>query len=143
MMLGAGAVVALMLAGGAVLLHAAPDGPKEQHHRTLKLASGRTVEVTTLYLGFGDEHSGRGAIDDGVGVEYVATSPEPGARDREAAEVFDAIRPLVESLGVPTASIAAFPSLVRKGRYDRYDYTRDAGGAWTPRHVDAKLSAND
>jgi hypothetical protein len=28
-------------------------GPKEQRHLTLKLASGRAIEVTALYLGAG------------------------------------------------------------------------------------------
>ncbi len=142
MLLGAAAAVVALLAVGALLLGVASGGPREQRHRTLKLASGRTLEVTMLCLVFGDDHSQRGAVDDGVGVEYV-TSFGDGARDKEAAEVYEAIRPLAESLGVGSASISAFPSLLRKGHYQRYDYSRDAAGAWTSKHTDEKVFANE
>jgi len=143
MLLGAAAAVLTLVAAGALFLGVAPGGPKEQHHRTLKLASGRRLEVTALYLGFGDDHSGRGAVDDGVCVEYVTPSPEDGSRDKEVVEVFEAIRPLAESLVVESASVSAFRSLLRKGRYERHDFTRDAAGAWTSKRVEAKVFAND
>jgi len=142
-LLGAAAAVVALLAVGALLLGVASGGgPKEQRHRTLKLASGRSLEVTMLYLGFGDDHSQRGAVDDGIGVEYV-TASEGGARDNETAEVFDAIRPLAESLGLGSVSISAFPSLLRKGHYQRYAYSRDAAGAWTSKRSDEKVFANE
>ena len=143
MLLGAAAAVMALVASGALVLRLGAGGPKEQHHRRLKLASGRTLEVTALYLGFGDDHSGRGAVDDGVCVEYVTSFPDEAARDKEAVEVFEAIRPLVDSLGVGTASVSAFPSLLRKGRYERHDYTRDAAGTWTSKRVEAKVFIND
>ena len=143
MLLGAAAAVVALVATGALALRVASGGPKEQRHRTLQLASGRTLEVTALYLAFGDDHSGRGAVDDGVEVAYVTSSPGDDARDKEAAEVFEAIRPLAESLGVGSASVSAFPSLLRKGRYERHDYARDAAGSWTSTRVEAKVSVND
>jgi|HubBroStandDraft_6_1064221.scaffolds.fasta_scaffold1430168_1 hypothetical protein len=68
MLLGAAAAVVALVAGIALLMHAGGPVSLEQHHRSLKLAAGGTLEVTALYLAFGDEHSGRGAIDDGEGV---------------------------------------------------------------------------
>jgi hypothetical protein len=143
MLAGAVAALVALAAAGALFFRLGAGGPKEQRHRTLKLASGRTVEIMALYLAFGDEHSQRGAIDDGVGVEYVTSSAEEGARDREAEEVFEAIRPLTESLGVPSMSVSAFPSPWRKGRYERHDYTRDASGGWTSQRTEAKVFANE
>lgn len=143
MLLGAAAGVAGLVAAGALLLRLGTGGPQEQRHRTLKLASRRSLEVTALSLAFGDEHSARGAADDGVFVEYVTSSADDAARDAEAAEVFEAIRPLAESLGVPAAAVSAFPSLVRKGRYERHDFARDAAGRWTSSRTTAKVSAND
>jgi hypothetical protein len=143
MLLGAVATMTVLVAAGVLLMRLPWGGPQEAHHRTLKLSSGRTLEVTALYLGFGDEHSGRGAVDDAIGVEYVTSAPQGAARDKEEAEVFEAIRPISESLGVGTASVSAFPSLVRKGHYERYDYTRSAAGAWTSQRVETKVFAND
>jgi hypothetical protein len=140
MLLGAGASTVVLVAVGALILRLGAGGPKEQHHRSLRLASGHSLEVTSLYLAFGDEHTGRGAIDDGVCVEYVT---EDGASDKEAAEVFEAVRPVAEALGVGSASVSAFRSLVRKGHYERHDYARDAAGTWTSRSVAAKVFAND
>ena len=84
MLLGAAAAVVALVAAGALVLRVAAGGPKEQRHRTLKLASGRTLEVTALYLAFGDDHSGRGAVDDGVYVAYVTSSPEDNALGSKA-----------------------------------------------------------
>jgi hypothetical protein len=131
MLLGAAAGVVALVAAFGLLMHAGSGGQKEQRHRTLKLASGRKAEVMAVYLGFGDEHSQRGAIDDGVSVEYVTSLTDDRARGDEAAEVFEAIRPLAEALGVGVASVSAFPSATRQGRFVRHEYTRDAAGRWT------------
>jgi hypothetical protein len=130
MLLGAAVAVVALFSAGALLLHAGSGGSKEQRHRALRLASGRTLEVMELRLAFGDEHSQRGAVDDALQVEYVAPAAEQGARDRDAAEVFEAVRPLAEALGVGAASVVAFPSSLREGPGERHDYTRDSAGAW-------------
>jgi hypothetical protein len=142
-LLGAAGAVAALVAAVALLLNVPTGGRYEAHHRTLRLASGRTLEVTALHLAFGDAHSGRGAVDDDIEVEYVTSESDGAGRDREASEVFEAIRPLVESLSVGYASVAAFPSLVRKGHYQRRLYTRDSGGAWTSTRSDEKVFVND
>jgi len=141
MLLGAVAAVATLVAVAAMFFFAGPGGSHEQRHRTLKLASGRALEITGLYFAFGDEHSQRGAIDDGISVEYVSAA-QGEARDKEAAEVFEAIRPLSESLGVVTAAVCAYPSLSRKDRYETYAYSRDTAGAWTFKRVDWRGSGN-
>lgn len=143
MLLGATSMGAALVVAGAILMHAGTGGREEPRHRVLKLASGRGVDVTALYFAFGDEHSGRGAVDDGLSIAYVSAAANEGARDKEAAEVFEAIRPLSESLGVGSAEVSAFPSLVHKGHYALYGYTRDAAGGWTSKRIDAKVFVND
>ncbi len=145
MLLGAAATVASIAAAVVLLMHAGSSSPAsmEQHHRTLKLASGRALEVMALYLYFGDEHSQRGAADDAVCVEYVAASGDDKQRDDDSSQVFEAIRPLADSLGLETASVSAFPSAVRKGHYLRSDYSRDPVRGWSFKRVEAKVSANE
>lgn len=142
MLLGVVAGVTMLVAAAALFFAAGSGGPHEQRHRTLKLASGRALEIMGLYFSFGDEHSQRGAIDDGISVQYVSAAAAGEARDKEAAEVFEAIRPLSESLGVATAEICAYPSLSGKGRHDVYAYSRDVAGAWNVKRVDPTGSGN-
>jgi hypothetical protein len=142
MLLGAVAGVTTLVAAAALFFAAAPGGSHQQRHRTLKLASGRALEVVGLYFAFGDEHSQRGAIDDGISVQYVSAAAEGEARDKEAAEVFEAIRPLSESLGVVTAEVCAYSSLSRNGRSETYAYSRDTAGAWTFKAVDGRGSGH-
>jgi len=138
MLLGAVAGVTMLVAVAAMFFAAVPGGSHEQRHRTLKLASGHALEIMGLYFAFGDDHSQRGAIDDGISVQYVSAAAEGDARDKEAAEVFEAIRPLSEALGVATAEVCAYPSLSRKDRSEIYTYSRDTAGAWTFKRVDRR-----
>jgi hypothetical protein len=142
MLLGAVAGVAMLVAVAAMLFAVASGGSHEQRHRTFKLASGRALEIMGLYFAFGDEHSQRGAIDDSISVQYVSAAAKGEARDREAAEVFEAIRPLSESLGVATAEVCAYSSLSLKGRSEIYAYSRDTTGVWTFKRVDQTGSGN-
>jgi hypothetical protein len=136
MLLGAAAGAAttvVVLVGAGVLFFRTAESPNpvEVRHRTFKLASGATVEVMNLNLSFGDEHSQRGAADDAVGVEYVGPAAAGEPRAKEAAEVFEAVRPIAEALGVSYAVPSAFGSLTRIGGYERFIYERDASGAWS------------
>jgi len=143
MALGAVATVVALLLAGVLLMRAGTGNPAstEPRHRSLKLASGRTVEVTSLYLGFGDEHSQRGAADDGLGVKYVTAAAEGEGRDKEAAEVFEAIRPLAESLGLGASAVFAFPSFGRDSRQEAHYYSRESAGVWTATVMDPKGDA--
>lgn len=142
LLLGAAGAVGLLGVAAALLLLFSGGVRDVQPHRTLRLSSGRALEVTALYLGWGDDHSGRGSIDDGLCVEYVTAAADTSAREREAAEVFEAVRPMADALGLSSAEVSAFPTLKRKGRYERWEFSRGSG-AWTSRHVEAKVFVND
>jgi hypothetical protein len=105
MLLGAAVAIGAMAAAVAIFLAVPAGGAalNEQRDRTLKLASGRALEVT----GLGDEHSQRGAFDDGFVETYVTALAA-------AAEVFEATRPLSELLGAATATVYAFRALGQK-----------------------------
>jgi hypothetical protein len=119
------------------------------HVRTVwhdqKLPSGSTVKVTSFNLAWGVEHDERRTGDDAFAVEYVSAAPQADQqrRDAEAAEVFELIRPLSEQWGLRVASIAGFPSLERKGRYDLYRFERQADGRWSFTRSAAKVFATD
>jgi hypothetical protein len=141
MLLGAAVTVASLVGGGALLFGPGAGAPVEARHRSMKLPSGRAVELMGLHLAFGDEHSQRGAVDDGLVVEYVTafSIPDERARDEEAEEVFGAIRPLAESLGTGSASLYVFSSPARAGGFESRAYEREAGGAWTSRRAETKM----
>jgi hypothetical protein len=122
----------------------------DDHFRTLwhgeKLPSGGMVKVTSFNLVWGIEHDDRNVGQDSFAIEYV--SAEPGAdsnrREAEAAEVFAAlVRPVSEQWEFRTASLAAFPTLQRKGRYDLYLFQRGPAGTWSYTRSETKVFAHD
>jgi hypothetical protein len=110
-----------------------------------KLPSGRTVKVTSFNLVWGVEHDERNAAADCLALEYVSADPnaDPARRQTEAMEVFELIRPTSEQWGLPTATLAAFPSVERKGKYDLYQLVRKPDGSWAVTHTDRKVFATD
>ena len=121
----------------------------DDHFHTLwhgeKLPSGGMVKVTSLNLVWGIEHDDRDVSKDCFAIEYVTANPgfDVGQREAEAAEVFELIRPVSELWGFRSASMAAFPTLTRKGRYDLYLYQREPDGQWTFKRSEAKVFASD
>ena len=122
----------------------------DDHFRTLwhgeNLPSGGMVKVTSFNLVWGIEHDDRNVGQDSFAIEYV--TPKPGAdansREAEAAEVFAAlVRPASEQWGFHMASLAAFPTLQRKGRYDLYLFQRGSDGTWSYTRSEQKVFAND
>jgi hypothetical protein len=119
------------------------------HYRSvwhdLKLPSGKIVKVTSFNLVWGVEHDDRDATKDCFALEFVSANPqaEPRLREAEAAEVFELIRPVSEQWGFQAASIAGFPTLERKGRYDIYRFERQRDGKWSFTRAEAKVFAND
>ena len=81
-----------------------------------RLPSGRKTRVTMCNLVWGVEHSDRFPDKDCFAIEYVMSLPDSDvqARDREAMEVFELIRPISEQWGFDKAELYAFPTLKRK-----------------------------
>lgn len=94
---------------------------------------------------WGVEHSERDVGKDSFLLEYASTVPHTdlAAVDRETVEVFELIRPLSELWGLSTASVSAFPSVARRGRYFTYQFSRSAAGHWTYQRSEAKVFSND
>ncbi len=122
----------------------------DDHFRTLwhgqKLASGDLIKVTSFNLVWGIEHDDRDVGKDSFAIEYVTANPGADAihREAEAAEVFAALaRPVTEQWGFHTASLAAFPTLERKGRYDFYLFQRGSDGTWSYTRSESKVFATD
>jgi len=110
-----------------------------------KLPSGRTVKVTSFNLAWGIEHDERDAAKDCFALEYVSSNPQAQlqGREAEAMEVFELIRPAAELWGMRTATLAAFPTLERKGRYGFYVLERQSDGRWHAAYTERKVFATD
>ncbi len=122
-------------------------GPGEFHTPWLaqKLPSGRTVKVTSMVLAWPDEHGPPDQPPGDFELEFVSANPgaAPAAREQEAREVFELIRPTAELWGMNEAIVSEFPTLQRKGRYDLYVFRREPGGSWRSEHQDRKVFATD
>ncbi len=113
--------------------------------REQTLPSGKVVKVTSMNLVWGVEHDERSPEKDCFSMEFVSNQPqaEPAAREQEAREVFELMRPVSEQWGFKHAEMAGFPTIQRKGHYDRFYFERGADGQWSCRREDAKVFAND
>jgi len=125
-------------------------GGCDDHFRTLwhgeKLPSGAIVKVTSFNLVWGIEHDDRNVGQDSFAIEYVTSYPgaDVNRREAEAAEIFaQLVRSPSEQWGFGTASLAAFPTLQRKGRYDLYLFQRGSDGAWSYTRSEPKVFASD
>lgn len=110
-----------------------------------RLPSGRTIKVTSFNLVWGIEHDERDAAKDCFALEYVSSDPQasPQGHEAEAMEVFELIRPAAELWGMRTATLAAFPTLERKGRYGFYALERQSDGRWRAAYTERKVFATD
>lgn len=108
---------------------------EDLHRPTLeqRLPSGKTVAVASCMLTWGTEHGKRRAGQDAFALEYVSTLlPDHAERlDDEALEVFELIRPLSEQWSFTSASVSAFPSSERSGKYVSYVFSRSTDGRWS------------
>jgi hypothetical protein len=132
------ALLAAVVAGGGC-------GESHPLWRDQKLPSGRTVKVTSFHLAWGSEHDERIAANDSFDLEFVYAQPDAGdaAREVEAKEVFELIRPLAERWNLPHASVSGFPTLQRKGKYELYTFERGADGQWKSQRISRKVFVND
>ena len=121
----------------------------DDHFHTLwhgqTLPSGSMVKVISFNLVWGIEHDDRDVSKDSFAIEYVTAFPgaDVKIREAEAAEVWELVRPVSEQWGFRTASMAAFPTLNRRGRYDIYACERQADGKWTVTRGEMKVFASD
>lgn len=113
--------------------------------RDQALPSGRVVKVTMAMLAWDDEHGERNPKGDAFSLEYVRSEPgaDAAAREREALEVFELIRPTSELWGLRTATLAGFPAVERRGRYDLFVFRRGEDGAWAVERRDQKVFVDD
>lgn len=101
--------------------------------REQKLPSGRTVKVMSTQLAWGSEHEERIQSNDCFVLEFVYTNPEATeeARESEAKEVFELIRPISEQWGFTVATLSAYKVPERRPGYDFYIFQRGADGRWS------------
>ncbi|HAM71304.1 MAG TPA: hypothetical protein DCM86_06645 [Verrucomicrobiales bacterium] len=113
--------------------------------RDQALPSGRTVKVTSCLLTWGIEHDERTPGQDSFALEFVSSTPgaTPAARTQEAREVFELIRGASETWGFKHGSVAGFPTLERKGKYDLYLFDRAADGQWSVKQESRKVFITD
>ena len=109
------------------------------------LPSGRVVKLTQATLAWDDEHGERHPKGDAFALEYVRSEPgaDAAAREREALEVFELIRPTSELWGLETATLSGFPKVERRGRYDLFVFRRGGDGAWAVERSERKVFVDD
>jgi len=135
---------ALLLSLGLILLAGCDDHFHALWHGE-RLPSGGLIKVVSFNLVWGIEHDDRDVSKDSFAIEYVTANPRGDVQQREAeaAEVFEFVRPVSELWGFRSASMSAFPTLTRKGRYDLYWYQRGPDGPWSNTRSESKVFAND
>ena len=94
--------------------------------------NGRAIEVISFNLVMSAQHDRRVPDNDCFSLEYVSSAAaDPHSREREALEVFELIRPISEQWGFTKATLAAFKSVTRKGRYDLFVFRQAPAGKWS------------
>ena len=96
------------------------------------LPSGMKIKVASFNFVRDREDRDRTQNKDWFALEYVSSvnCAESEARNKEALEAFELIRPISEQWGLHTALIAAFQSPKRNGAYEKYIFKRSADGKW-------------
>ena len=106
-----------------------------------RLPSGKVIKVTSCLLTWGVEHGERHPNQDSFSLEYVTSIPPAASSelDQEAVEVFELIRPVSERWGFSTASVSAFASVERTGKYNIFAFSRSSDGRWSVARNPAKV----
>ena len=139
------ALACLMTVGavGAAFLLVGPQIRAITHD--VALPSEKVIKVTACHFAWGVEHEEHHIADDSFVLEYVSTVPHTdlAAVDRETVETFELIRPISELWGLTVASVSAFPSVQRKGKYFMYVFSRNGDGQWNFERKLARVFVND
>lgn len=110
------------------------DGPFRTPWHAETLASGKTVKVTSFNLVWGAEQDPEHTLGkDCFAIAFVMSDAhaDVAARDAEAAEVFELVRPASEQWGFSEATVSAIPTLDYRGQYDLYWYRQGADKRWS------------
>jgi hypothetical protein len=139
------ALACVLLVGGVVALFYLSGPRYHQVLRAQRLASGATVNITSFNLVWGAEHDERDTTKDCFALAYVSAFPDRDAvgREQELHDVFELIRPVSEQWRFDKATVAAFPTTERKGKYDLYLFTRKQDGTWNADRQVMKVFVND
>jgi hypothetical protein len=141
-----GFVLACLVAVGALIATFLLIGPQIRAiSHNVVLPSGKIIKVTACHFAWGVEHGERHVSYDSFVLEYVSTVPHTNLAgvDRETVETFELIRPISELWGLNIASVSAFPSVQRKGKYLIYAFSRNVDGRWNFERKQAKVFVND
>lgn len=113
--------------------------------REQRLSSGRVIKVTSFVLAWGLEHNERIPQQDSLSLDYVSSVPDADSEsiDKEAMEVFELIRSVSEQWGFRSATLCAFPSTTRRGRYYIFAFNKTPDGSWSFQRSSAKVHIND
>lgn len=108
-------------------------GDSPRIFREQKLPSGKVVKIASVHLVWGSEHEVRYPGNDCFALEFVSSKPQadPSARQQEAREVFELIRPLSEQWGFDHASLAGVATTQGTGPLDTFVFSRSPGGPWS------------
>ena len=142
--LGVGAACLLVI-GAIVVVFVVVGAHVRPISHDVTLASGKVIKVTACHFAWGVEHDDRDVSHDSFVLEYVSTVPQTDLDvvDRESVETFELIRPISELWGLKLASVSAFPSVERRGKYFTYFFSRNSAGKWSFERKPAKVFVND
>src|SRR3954469_21815063 len=101
--------------------------------RSQTLPSGKQIQVTSTLLAWGAEHDERFPDQDCFTLNFVTTQPEANAqaREQEAREVFELIRPISEQWGFKSATVAALRTPKPERQDELFVFQRGEDGKWS------------
>jgi len=90
---------------------------------------------------WGVEHGERHLDQDSFSLEYVSAVPPTDSQEleREALDAFELIRPVSEQWHFATATVSAFRSAERTGKYDIFAFSRSPDGRWSSKRTTMKV----
>ena len=140
-----GLLTAVLLCVGALFSLFFVAGNQSALFREQRLPSSKTIKVMSFQLAWGDDHGNRFPDEDTLVLEYVSSIPgaDQELKNQEAIEVFELVRAASEQWGFKNATLSAFPSTARKGRYDIFVFKQAPNGSWSFQRSTAKVHIND
>ena len=140
-----GFVIALLLGVGGIVYFFIYDAKRPMIYYEQAALSGNKIKLVSFNLSRGMEHGVRYASQDCFYLEYICDFPyaPQEAKDKEALDVFELIRPVSELWRFKTAVLSAYPTTARKGLYDIYTFIQTSDGKWNVDRKTMKVHVND